>query len=986
MGRISKAIIIIILSIISLETYSQTDCVERDKCDIWVDSVYNSLTQTQRIGQLMMVRCFSNQTESFYDEVSRQIKEYNIGGICFFQGSPESQIALVNRFQSEAQTPLLISQDAEWGPAMRFRDHCVSFPKQMTLGAITNDSLIYEMGASIAQQLKSIGVNVSFSPVVDINNNPMNPVINYRSFGESKENVARKGIMYMKGLQDNNILAIAKHFPGHGDTDTDSHYDLPVISHTYAHVDSVELYPFKELIKAGVSGIMNAHIYFPLIDNTKNIPSSLSEKIVTGILRDSLNFKGITYSDGLEMKAIFKYAEPGEVEAYSLKAGNDIQLLPVDIDKSMKTINQWINDGRIEQRQLEEACRRVLKSKYYLLQDIHEIDDSNVQYSLNSDEDKALIRELYRNSITAIKNDKEALPLRVDNGEEIACIIVSNKHIETLETSFGRYKDIDFHYIECKADKKQCTDIELVAENYKKVVVIINSSSNSIKSKFELSDDVYKLINMLSYRPSSVLCIIANPYLASNIENIDNYNAVVFGYETTEAVYDILPQSLYGAYPITGRLPVSINKQYQVLSGIDIEESGTISYPSAEEIKVRYGDFAKVDSIVNFGIGIKAYPGCQIFVVHEGNVIIDKAYGHLTYNQREEVDTETMYDVASLTKIAATTMSIMDLENKNMINIDAPLSTYLPFLNQSNKSKLIIRDIMSHSTGLIPYINFYKAFSDSKFRKNNIQDDISDDFTVKIAKDKYISKDWEYFIFDSIAKTNFVSEEKMPPNRYIYSDLGFILLRKAIENITNQPIDRYVMDTFYKPLGLQRTTYLPNDRLSTTNIAPTQNDKVFRKQLLKGYVHDEAAALLGGVSGHAGLFSTAEEIGIIMQMIMQEGIYNGKRFFNSRIVKDFTAAQYPEINNRRGIGFDKPNIENTEEGPVCTMASQSSFGHSGFTGCLAWADPEKQLVYVFLSNRICPNAENTKLTKYNIRSDIHKAIYEAIETQNTDIE
>lgn len=985
MGRISKAIIITLLSILSMEAFSQTDCVERDKCDIWVDSVYNSLTQTQRIGQLMMIRCFSNQTEEFYDEISRQIKEYNVGGICFFQGDPASQIELVNRFQSEAQTPLLISQDAEWGPAMRFRNHCLPFPKQMTLGAITNDSLIYEMGVSIAQQLKAIGVNVSFSPVVDINNNPNNPVINYRSFGESKENVARKGVMYMKGLQDNNVLAIAKHFPGHGDTDTDSHYDLPVINHTYSHVDSVELYPFKELINEGVSGIMNAHIYFPLIDNTKNIPSSLSEKIVSGILRDSLNFKGVTYSDGLEMKAIFKFAEPGEVEAYSLKAGNDIQLLPVDIDKSMQTINQWINDGRIQQSQLEEACRRILKSKYHILQDIREIDNHNLEYSLNSDEDKVLVRELYRNSITAIKNDKEALPLSVDNNEEFACFVVSDKHIETLETSFRRYKDIDFHYIECQSNKKQCSDIEALAENYKKIVVIVNSSSNSIKKKFEISDEVYKLINILSYRPSSVLCIIANPYLASNIENIDNYNAVVFGYETNDNVYDILPQSLFGAYPITGRLPVSINKQYQVLSGIDIEKSGTISYPSAEEIKVRYGDFAKVDSLVNFGINIKAYPGCQIFVIHEGNVIIDKAYGHLTYNNKEQVDTETMYDVASLTKIAATTLSIMDLENKKMMNIDAPLSYYLPFLNQSNKNKLIIRDIMAHNTGLIPYINFYNNFTDNKFRKNNMRNDISDKFTVKIAKDKYVSKDWQYFIFDSIAKTDFVEEEKMPPNRYIYSDLGFILLRKAIEDITNQPIDRYVENTFYNSLGLQRTTYLPNDRGSGTNIAPTERDTKFREQVLKGYVHDEAAALLGGVSGHAGLFSTAKEMGIIMQMIMQEGVYNNKRYFNSRIVKDFTAAQYPEINNRRGIGFDKPNIENTEEGPVCTMASQSSFGHSGFTGCLAWADPEEQLVYIFISNRIHPNANNIKLTKYNIRSDIHQAIYEAIKQQGADI-
>ena len=976
----------IILIINCLPLFAQKGLINNPaSAQHWVDSVFNTLNDKEKIGQLMFIRCNSNKDDKYYDNISKEIAKYDIGGICFFQGDALTQAKLTNRFQQEAKTPMIISLDAEWGLQMRLKNDCMAFPYQMTLGAIQNDSLIYEMGNAIAKQLIRIGVNMSFSPDIDINSNPANPVINYRSFGENKYNVARKGIMYMKGLQDNKVASVAKHFPGHGDTNIDSHFALPTINHSKSYLDSIDLYPFKQLISNGVTGIMTAHISFPEIDSTKNLPSSLSRPIITGILRNELNFKGLTITDGLEMKAVLNYAATGEIEAISINAGNDVQLLPVDIDKSIETILNWVKDRKLPQKRIDDACKNILYTKYSLGGNKIKnstIDTNNILSDINTENNKVLLRKLYKNAITVIKNTNNILPLDLNCNIPTACIMIYKDSIPDFEPSFLRYTNADFYYVLANDTTDECECILSEMDRYERIIVTVSTNSNSAKNKFGISDNIYQFINTLSFHSNSIICILANPYLSSNITSLYNFNAITIGYEAVKDVFDLMPQALFGAIPINGKLPVSISNSYTAMTGINIAKSNVLYFPSREEINCQYNHkfFIKIDSLVNQSIIRHIFPGCQIFVAHNGNVILDKSYGTMDYNIDEPTSTNTLYDVASITKIAATTLAVMKLAGESRFDINLPMSSYLPYLKYTNKKNIIVKDIMAHQAKLPAYINFYKKFeNDIEYRNTYLRDSMSDEYSIHVAENIYLKRNYNFYLYDSISRTNLLDDSKLPANRYLYSDLGFILLAKAIENVSLTPFDEYVSQNFYYPLGLYSTMFRPLEKYCSEVIAPTENDTTFRCQVVRGYVHDQTAALQGGVSGHAGLFTTAEQLGTIMEMLRQNGKYGNKQYLDPTIVKAFTSQQFPKTNNRRGCGFDKPFPDGG--GPVCKEACSESFGHSGFTGCFTWVDPKYQLTYVFLSNRVYPDTSNNEITKQSIRNRIFQIIYEAVKNE-----
>lgn len=954
--------------------------------DAWVDSVFNSLSLREKIGQTMIIRSSSEGDEKYNNEIIRQIKEYNICGICFFKGSPTMEASLTNQWQDIAKTPMFISMDAEWGLEMRLKEQAMAFPKQLTLGAIKNDSMIYAMAAAIADQMKRIGLNLSFSPDIDINNNPLNPVINFRSFGEDKDNVARKGIMYMKGLQDNGVAAVAKHFPGHGDTDTDSHYSLPVISHTKEHLDSMELYPFKQLIENGVCGIMVAHLNIPALEPEHNKPTSLSKNVVSNMLRNELDFKGLTFTDGLEMKAISEYAEPGRIEALSAIAGNDIQLLPIDIDKAIEQTTAAVSNGELTLSHIDSSCKRILYAKYFLGLNHHSpVQIENINEDINSNKDKALRRRLYQQAITVIKNKDNILPLKLDSNIATACIIASTDSLPEITNMFRNYCEADFFYVNIAAKTAECKKIhnDISKKHFDRIVVIVSTPYTSTKNNFKISDDVFSMINNMSETDNSVLCILGSPYLATKISALKNFKAIMMGYEHTKDVFELTPQALFGAFTIDGQLPVSIGEDFPAMSSITVYPSHIISFPSEEQIEYQYGDFHIIDSLAQAGIKAKAYPGCQIFAIHNGNVIYDKCFGTFSYdNNSDEVKNTTVYDVASITKIAATTIAVMNLRDKNIIDIDNPLSDYVPFLKNTNKKNIILRETMAHQAGLISYIRFYDALEKDH---NLYENKVSEDYSSCVAKNMYLQTYYDLHILDSICTSPRLSEKDGAlANKSTYSDLGFVLIGKAIENMTLTPLDIFVKNTFYTPLGLSRTTYRPLRKIDVRNIAPTENDNTFRKQLVRGYVHDQTAAMMNGVAGHAGLFSTAKELGIIMQMLLQKGCYNNTNFFNETTCDEFTATQFPEYDNRKACGFDKPMLQYEKNGPACKSASPHSFGHSGFTGCYAWVDPDNNLVYVFVSNRINPDATNNKISKMNIRTDIHQELYNIIENRKDD--
>lgn len=711
----------------------------------WIDSVFQSLTLEQRIAQLMVVRVPLDMNDSKTDEFSRTINGYGVGGVCFFAGTADRQARMTRQFQSDAKVPLLVCLDAEWGLGMRLTD-MFSFPKNGRLGQLppSADSIVYRIGEEIGRQCRMMGIHVNFAPVVDINSNPKNPVIGVRSFGIDRERVARLGIMYAQGQQSQGVMAVAKHFPGHGDTDVDSHFDLPVIKHSANYLDSVELYPFKRLIDAGVGGVMTGHLQVNAFDSQR--PASLSPVLIMDLLRKKLGFSGLVFTDGIDMKGITNTYKDGNAELMAVKAGNDMILLPPNVKEAIETIANEARKDDTLRFYINQHCRRVLQTKY------------------------RLVLPTLKNEIVVPGADRQAV---------------------------------------CQ---QMVADINLALDH-------------------------------------------------------------------------------------------------------------------------------SIDTIVSSMINAQAAPGCQIVVLHKGRKLIDRAYGHLTYDHDADTVTDhTLYDLASLTKITATTLAIMKLVDDGEVKINDKLSKHLPYLKKTDKAGITIKQVMSHCARL-------KAF-DAYWQQTTGYDSI-----IRRVVDSPLN-----------------NKEGM-----VYSDLGFILLCDLVKQVSGKSLDQFVAEKFYTPMGLTHTLFNPDSQFS---IAPTEQDSL--RGLIQGEVHDPNAYAMGGVSGHAGLFSTASEVAEIMQMLLNGGEYQGHRYLKKATVDLFTQRHFATVGNRRALGFDKQLFNPSTSGQTCPEASQNSFGHTGFTGTMAWVDPDLDLVYVFLSNRVHPSAQTNLLAQMNIRTKIQSRIYQLL--------
>ncbi|MCD4682630.1 MAG: serine hydrolase [Bacteroidales bacterium] len=942
--------------------------------DNWVDSVMSSLNLDEMIAQLMMIRTYSNKDKAYYTKIENIIKTYNIGGLCFFQGGPVRQAKLTNHYQPVAKTPLLIAIDAEWGLGMRL-DSTFSFPFQMTIGAIKDNNLVYDMGTEIARQLKMLGVHINFAPVIDINNNPLNPVINSRSFGENRNDVADKGIAYMKGLQDNGIIATAKHFPGHGDTDSDSHYTLPIINQTTERLDSLELYPFKELINHGLGGVMVAHLFVPELDSSKNKPTTLSKLVVTDLLKDSLNFEGLVITDALDMKGVTSFHQPGEIEVKAFLAGNDILLLPQDVKVAISGIKKAIESDIIIESDIEERCRKILKYKHIAgLDDYSPVTTDSLYERLNNVRNELITRKIYESAITVVHNNDDLLPLRNLDTLKIATLSIGSPEINPFQSMLSNYCKIDHYNILKTFSEKKAASILKKLSEYNLVITSIHNTNIYPHKNFGITAQSIDFINKIADSNKVVLSLFASPYSLEQFPDPEKLEAIILGYQDNKISNEIAAQILMGSVDASGNLPVTTSDNYPVKSGIPINSINRLKYTIPEEVEIASQDLLKIDSIVLHNIKERAIPGCQILIAKEGKVVYQKSFGYHTYKKGNFVKNTDLYDLASITKVAATTLSIMKLQDEKMVDIDHKLVWYLPYLRETNKEDIIIREMMAHQARLKPWIPFYlNTIIDNKLDKDLYSSVFDEDHTVEVARNLYISENYKYSIYDSI-----VTSKLRKRRNYKYSDLGFYLLKQSIENLTNQPLQKYVEESFYIPLGLQTMCFNPLEKFQLKNIIPTEKDDYFRDQLIHGYVHDPGAAMLGGVSGHAGLFSNANDLAILMQMLLQGGSYGGKEYLNSNTISQFTKMQFPLNENRRGIGFDKPDPNERDDGPTCESVSDLSFGHTGFTGTYAWADPEYNLIYIFLSNRIHPTAKNTKLIKMNTRTEIQQVIYDAI--------
>jgi beta-glucosidase-like glycosyl hydrolase/CubicO group peptidase (beta-lactamase class C family) len=976
-----RSIVSLVLAFVCFKSFSQTATV-KPEAKAWADSIYKTLSNEERIAQLMVVRLSTYDSKTklvtfFEDKVDSLIAQYNIGGICIFQGSPVKQAEIINRLQTKAKTPILMCIDAEWGVGMRMIDSVLPLPRQMMLGAMQDASIMYQYGKLVGEQCKRVGIQVNYAPVVDVNNNPNNPVINDRSFGEDKYKVANYGIQYMKGMQDVGVMACAKHFPGHGDVDVDSHYDLPVINKTMAQLDSLELYPFRQIFNAGIGSVMIAHLYIPAIDTTANRATSLSPQNIKGLLRNNLGYQGLTFTDALEMQGVKKFFPNGAASVQSLIAGNDMLCLPGDVPLAIMKIKEAIDSNQLSWTDIETHCKKVLESKYeYGLNHYQPINTHNLTIDLN-EPIPAMRKLVAENAITlALKKDDHFFPLSTFTNNkqgDVAFIIIGS----SIENAMAQRMKSDYNAsIFYAADEVKSTEqidsfVNKIKKDYKNVIIGIHNLSRSPATNFGLLPLSVKLVNELEQKTNSIIFQFGNAYASKNWCNAKN---LVVCYEDDDIVQQVAVDMLQGKIPYKGVLPVTVCKNLPF--GLGIKTSGkesNINQWNMDMVRIN-----KIDSIANDAISKKAAPGCVVLILKDGKIAFQKAYGNYTYDEKESMTIESVFDMASVTKICATTLSIMKLYEEGKIDLKKKLGNYLPFVKGTNKENLSIEKILLHQAGLVSYIPFYKETLDEvgKPLPTIYSNKKRDSFNIRVANNLYLADRWADTIKERILKSPLGPEDK-----YVYSDNDFIFLSKVVEEVAGITLDAYVKKEFYTPMSLASIGFKPLQKHSLSRIVPTEDEKKFRMQLIRGDVHDPGAAMMGGIAGHAGLFSNAYDIAAVMQMLMNGGTYNGKQYLQKETIELFT--DYHSNISRRGYGFDKPEKDNkSRKEPYPTLsASPKTFGHTGFTGTCVWADPASNLVYVFLSNRVNPSGSDV-LLKMNVRPKIHETIYQAIFNTN----
>lgn len=943
--------------------------------DQWVDSVFKTLSKDEKIAQMFIVRSSAPaQTGSPYatfldSAVIDAITKYNVGGICLFQGGPQQQAQRINMFQQMAKTPILVTIDAEWGLGMRM-DSVRPLPRPMMLGAVKDPSIAYEYGRVLGQQCQRMGIQVNYAPVMDVNNNPDNPVINDRSIGQDKYKVASFGIQMMRGMMDMNIMTSAKHFPGHGDVAVDSHYDLPIINKSKAELDSLELYPFREAIKAGIPSVMAAHLSVPAIDNTANRPTSISYKNITTLLRKEMGFTGLTFTDALEMKGVTKFFPGGEVSLQAVLAGHDLLCLPADIPGSLELIKKAIKKRKLKWADIDNRVKRILYAKYqYGLANLVPVNPFHLTEDLNKEITRTT-RLIAENAITLLRNDQKSL-FPLTRGKKVAYLGIGL----TKDNEFARQlrNDYDAHvyYFDYKqSEEKAVLLAEYLKQQYDVVVVGLHAYNRRPANNFMISAPALSLLKKVQEMPS-ISFVFGNPYA---VKNLCDAKTLIACYEDDVVTQAVAADMLYGRVTPKGQLPVTVCPEFPYGHGLFAK--GPLPEVPAANLGFNIPKLLLIDSIVNDAIAQKAIPGAVVLVAKDGKVAYEKAYGYLSYDSTEAVYPETIYDLASVTKIMATTVSVMKLYEEDKIDLQKTLGDYLPLMRGTNKEAIKLWDVILHQAGLKAWIPFYRETVDTAlsntpiFKYYSYRSDSM--HRIRVAENMYLRNDWVDTMYVRIAKSDVA-----PVGKYLYSDNDFILLGMIVEAVSGKTLDQYVRENFYDKLQMNSTGFKPRERFALNYIAPTEREPGFRQQQLHGDVHDPGAAMFGGVAGHAGLFSNAYDLSVLGEVLLNDGMLNGQRFFKKETIEYFTNYQ---SDSRRGLGFDKPEKDNaTRKEPYPSIsASLRTFGHTGFTGTCIWMDPEKHLMFIMLSNRVVNNGDANRFLKMSVRPKVMEVVYEAL--------
>ncbi|MCM4169056.1 Beta-hexosaminidase [Arenibacter antarcticus] len=941
----------------------------------WVDSIMESLTPQERIGQLIWVAAYSNRGPEHRTEILNTIKKWNVGGLVFFQGDPLSQVTLMNEYQNAAKVPLMGAIDAEWGLGMRL-DSTISFPFQMALGAIQNDELIYEMGKEMAHQIKKVGLHLNFAPVADVNNNPDNPVISYRSFGEDKYNVTKKSIAYMQGMQDEGLLTTAKHFPGHGDTSTDSHFDLPQINHSLERLNDLELYPFKELINAGINGIMVAHLNIPALDPSGK-PSTLSKAIITDLLKGQLGFKGLVISDAMDMKGVTKGNAPGVVDKEAVLAGNDVLEVVPDVAKAVAEIKMAIDQGILSQKTVDARVRKILAAKQWAkLNEYKPQPLTNLLQDINNPQALLLERKLTEASLTVLKNEGNIIPLKSLDTLKIMSISIGADSKTKFQKTLDLYTKITHFTLPMEASLKEIEAIKKELPQYNLVIIGVHDDTPRPRNTIKFSEAVQTFIQTLPFE-KTLISYFKNPYSIDKLENLENAKGLIAAYQDGNSAQDLAAQLIFGGVGANGKLPIGIGKKFKAGDGLTIKGGIRFKYTLPEDAGMDSKTLFKgVDSLMNQVIHANGIPGGQLLVAKNGKVVLHKAYGRQKYNDTTKVTLEDIYDLASVTKISSALPAVMKLYDEGKFDLNKGIADYLDYFKNSNKADANFKEILAHQAQFNPYITYWKNTlrKNGSYKWSTIKKDSSARFPIKITSNMWLHRNYRKKVFKAIKKSPLLEKKE-----YKYSGLLFMLLPTIIEEITQENFVEYVDQNFYDKLGAGRLTYNPDKKFDKKHIVPTEHDFIFRHLPVHGTVHDEGAAIMGGVSANAGLFSNANDLAKLMQMYLNMGTYGGEEFIKESTLKEFTKTQFPENNNHRGLGFDKPYLKYIgENSNTAKDASSESFGHTGFTGIMVWMDPKEELLYLFLSNRVLPTRANTTLYKLNTRTNIQQLLYNAI--------
>jgi beta-glucosidase-like glycosyl hydrolase/CubicO group peptidase (beta-lactamase class C family) len=960
-----------LISFLSLSLQAQVDpLVTRDKTtqENWVNRKYDNMSLDEKIGQLFMVNVASSQDKTATDRILNLIKQHKIGGVIFSTGGPVRQAKLTNKYQSASKTPLLIGMDAEWGLAMRL-DSTYAFPWNMTLGAIQDNKIVEKVGRRIGKHAKRMGVHINFAPDIDVNVNPKNPIIGNRSFGEDRENVAQKGIAFMRGMESAGVLSSGKHFPGHGDTATDSHEALPMIQGNRKRLDSVEMYPYTKLIEAGLSSVMVAHLEVPSLEMKKGLPSSLSEQIISGVLKEELGFKGLVFTDALNMQGVTQGRNNGKTELQAFLAGNDILLMPKDLKSAKERLTKEYESGKITEKRLAESVKKILKAKYKAgLHKYRPISTSNLYKDLNSLKDDLLYEEAIENAITVVKNSDDLIGLRGLENRKIAYVKLGDDDHLPFITELKKYAQVD------DLQAKDLLSLKWKLEGYNLIIIGVHKSNASPWKKYKLTEtELLWLKEIAKFRGSDVvLSVFAKPYALADITGVDEIESVVMAYQNSELAQQKAAQIIFGALPSKGKLPVTAHENFPVNTGVDLFPLSRLGYSFPERVGMSSKKLKRVDELVKKGLDSMMFPGAQVLIARKGKVIYNKGFGNPTYESEEKVTPEHIYDLASVTKILGTLPMVMKMEEEGQIKLNNTFEELLPEYAGTAIKNVTVLKALSHYGRLPAWIAFYVDTLDEKRKPSSefYRKHYAPGFTTKVTDQLYLADVYKDSIYNRIGRQDLKS------NRYRYSDVAYYVMKKYIEQKKNRGLDELTADLLYKPLGANNMGYNPLDKHPKDKIVPSEEDNYFRYSTLQGNVHDMGAAMQGGVGGHAGLFSNANDVAKIMQMYLQDGVYGGVQYLEGRTVKKFNTCYFCDKNVRRGVGFDKPQLK--DKGPTCGCVSRKSFGHSGFTGTYTWADPDKEIVYVFLSNRTFPSATNTRLVKSGLRTRIQRAIYNAI--------